>query len=717
MPTSRPNSASVPQPPIALHKRSSSQNQNHPQYANYTSTHDSSPQQSTLSMSSTAFSAANNPSPLNPNWQVNSQAAGPGVNRSHSNSSSGENTSITSGEHPVGNVPGTNGKTDPLSAVNSQIGSAYGPYAYTSVAHSHSAQPLLPQTPSSRFSTAVSESSLGSYSPNDNYNRHSLVAPSLMAGQRNNGDDSHLLWDEKDPEMDDALHRPDPPGKKGKHSAGGVGSGGGLVWSTRGCFNVLVLGFLLGGLLMLFAGYPILTYYLKKAKKSSSKGSFNLGGTNGTGQVPVIPNLPTLIDSETPDSARSRTGFDGKTYNLIFSDEFETDGRTFFPGDDPYWEAVDFHYWPTADYEWYAPRNAITKDGKLVLTMQERLSHNLNFESAMLQTWNKFCFTRGYIEVSVSLPGDNVVGGYWPGVWLMGNLGRPGYGATTEGLWPYSYDSCDVGTFANQTWANGTGPEAALTTGYNGGELSELPGQRLSACTCPGQDHPGPTTSTGRGAPEIDILEAQVDTDKDLGQMSQSFQIAPFDDSWQSDTDGSVIYDASITKWNSYLGGPYQQAVSGLTYVDSNKAYKGNYQTYGLEYWSDVNNRADGFITWHVGGVPSWKMTAAAVGPNSKVGVSQRIIPEEPMSIILNLGMSAGFQPPDFANLKWPASMYIDYVRVYQREGEENFGCDPEDYPTSAYIANHANAYADANLTIWSDAGYKFPRNSLYDGC
>lgn len=32
---------------------------------------------------------------------------------------------------------------------------------------------------------------------------------------------------------------------------------------------------------------------------------------------------------------------------LVFSDEFETDGRTFYPGDDPFWEAVDLHYWGT----------------------------------------------------------------------------------------------------------------------------------------------------------------------------------------------------------------------------------------------------------------------------------------------------------------------------------------------------------------------------------
>lgn len=37
---------------------------------------------------------------------------------------------------------------------------------------------------------------------------------------------------------------------------------------------------------------------------------------------------------------------------LVFSDEFNQDGRTFYPGDDPYWEAVDLYYWVTNDLEW-----------------------------------------------------------------------------------------------------------------------------------------------------------------------------------------------------------------------------------------------------------------------------------------------------------------------------------------------------------------------------
>jgi beta-glucanase (GH16 family) len=87
----------------------------------------------------------------------------------------------------------------------------------------------------------------------------------------------------------------------------------------------------------------------------------------------------------------------------------------------------------------------------------------------------------------------------------------------TTHQWPYSYDSCDVGTLPNQT-ING-GPPAALTNGdpYNGDVISYLPGQRLSRCTCKGESHPGPVhsdgTYVGRSAPEIDIFESQVKSD------------------------------------------------------------------------------------------------------------------------------------------------------------------------------------------------------------
>lgn len=141
--------------------------------------------------------------------------------------------------------------------------------------------------------------------------------------------------------------------------------------------------------------------------------------------------MPDLVDKDTPPEFLTRTGFDGQQYDLVFSDEFNTEGRTFYPGqcslryivlhtylgsgDDPYWTAVDLWYGVTADLEWYDPGQVTTRNGALVIRIDEGPgpgsgsggSHNLTYRSGMLQSWNQFCFTGGYIEVSVTFPGPS----------------------------------------------------------------------------------------------------------------------------------------------------------------------------------------------------------------------------------------------------------------------------------------------------------------------
>ena len=57
-----------------------------------------------------------------------------------------------------------------------------------------------------------------------------------------------------------------------------------------------------------------------------------------------------MIDVDTPMEARTLKAFQsGADMELVFSDEFNREGRSFYPGDDPYWEAVDLNYWPTGD--------------------------------------------------------------------------------------------------------------------------------------------------------------------------------------------------------------------------------------------------------------------------------------------------------------------------------------------------------------------------------
>lgn len=116
--------------------------------------------------------------------------------------------------------------------------------------------------------------------------------------------------------------------------------------SWRGLLNLGTIFLLLAGLICIFAILPITTQ-LKADRKASEQEnntgwSYNLGGINATGQI--APPARELIDPDTPTDVYKRTGFDGKSWSLVFSDEFNEDGRTFFEGDDPFWEGVDLHY-------------------------------------------------------------------------------------------------------------------------------------------------------------------------------------------------------------------------------------------------------------------------------------------------------------------------------------------------------------------------------------
>ena len=61
----------------------------------------------------------------------------------------------------------------------------------------------------------------------------------------------------------------------------------------------------------------------------------------------------------------------------------------------------------------------------------------------MIQGWNKFCFTGGILEIDVIFPGKPEIGGLWPALWLLGNLGRGTYEASTNKMWPWSYSVCN----------------------------------------------------------------------------------------------------------------------------------------------------------------------------------------------------------------------------------------------------------------------------------
>jgi hypothetical protein len=173
------------------------------------------------------------------------------------------------------------------------------------------------------------------------------------------------MWD-RDPDIDDHLHNPDPRGDSSF-----------TCFSWRGWVNATMIFVIIAGLFALFIGYPAFYHFTHLPSKFAG---FNVGGINSTGQIPVL-GVPKLVDVSTPKDVYTRTGSDGKVYDLVFSDEFTVDGRSFYPGDDPFWEAADLHYWPTGDSEWYDPSAVTTKDGKLVITITEERIHDLNFKS------------------------------------------------------------------------------------------------------------------------------------------------------------------------------------------------------------------------------------------------------------------------------------------------------------------------------------------------
>jgi beta-glucanase (GH16 family) len=77
---------------------------------------------------------------------------------------------------------------------------------------------------------------------------------------------------------------------------------------------------------------------------------------------------------------------EGELWLGLFGSRFQLgtdDYRTFFPGDDPYWTAVDLHYWGTGDFERYDPSAITTVDGKLQITMTQEPMDGLNFKSGM----------------------------------------------------------------------------------------------------------------------------------------------------------------------------------------------------------------------------------------------------------------------------------------------------------------------------------------------
>ena len=172
---------------------------------------------------------------------------------------------------------------------------------------------------------------------------------------------------------------------------------------------------------------------------------------------------------------------------------------------------------------------------------------------------------------------------------------------------------------------------AAETGGWHHQPLSYLPGQKFSACTCPGEDHPGPKkadgTFKGRGAPELDLFETSVG--KTWVGMSRSMQAAPFNNKyeWNAD-DGNANFPDDLCHKNPFIGNKYQQSFSGLCHfdLDSFEGVGNAFRTFSLE-WKGGSGE-DAYVTWLEGEKVAWNLNIQALDGDEDTGISRRSMPE-----------------------------------------------------------------------------------------
>lgn len=287
----------------------------------------------------------------------------------------------------------------------------------------------------------------------------------------------------------------------------------------------------------------------------------------------AAPSLPTNEPSASPTSTPG-------AYQLVFSDEFNTPGRNFADGTDPRWTALDKNDYTNNAQHYYSPSNAYTnEDGELVIEteaadtdvigyndVKRKKTHvTKHFRSAMIQSWNKFCFTGGIIEAEVKMPGQATIGGLWPAFWILGNLARHTYVGSSEHIWPWSETKCTK---------------------------KSKDSQRLSACH--NVAHYGMKVGVGRGAPEIDIFEVQPGNVKHnegpfyempVGQpfASSSYQVAP---GLTSLRPGNGYWPGPGQWYSGLLGGV--NSTLNIQFYGSYNHFPGDYDPAKSDYWSDA---------------------------------------------------------------------------------------------------------------------------------
>ncbi|KAL7564824.1 hypothetical protein ACA910_021080 [Epithemia clementina (nom. ined.)] len=471
------------------------------------------------------------------------------------------------------------------------------------------------------------------------------------------------------------------------------------------------------------------------------------GGSHGsssskdnTKSPPTTSPAPTesAAPSETPSSSPTMyPTYVPRTFKLVFSDEFNVEGRELRDGGDPRWTALDKNDYTNDALHYYSPNNAQIRNGHLVITSEatdteiigfddqklKKTRVTKHFRSAMVQSWNKFCFTGGIIEAEVQLPGKPYVGGLWPALWMLGNLARHTYVGSSEHMWPWSSLVCTA---------------------------KARDAQKLNGCQHIA--HYGMHNFLGRGAPEIDIFEAQPGNVRanvgpflksSVGQpfASASFQVAP---GRPTNRPGPGEWPGPGQWYSGLIGGPN---------ASLNINFYGNYNHFNADskksqdYWSDAisynrqlnasyfnaphvfrlewdvpTHNSAGYLHWFLDG----ELVLAIKGETLIQAGLGSSISSEPSYLLMNTAISKQWGFPlkcpvdckckdfDCHSDEWQMQCgfsdgfcdmmtndtpeyKINWLRVYQDPSNpvHKVGCSTPERPTRRFIEGHAELYKE----------------------